>query len=1118
MKIRAQNLALAATAAIVIGIGALLTLVFEKYLLAESRSSAMQSLDRATLKLDQILTKNLFTTYALATLIKQSNGEIVGFPGIAKEFIAQHPGISALQLAPKGVIGQTVPLAGNEKAIGHNLLTDEKRNKEARLALNTRQLTLAGPFDLIQGGEAIIGRMPVFLNDPSESFWGFAIALIRMRDLLEAVRLDDLEAAGYSYELWRMHPDTSERHVFAKSRSPLLAEPITASIGVPNGRWFLSLAPIAGWMNGARITAEIAIVLVLALLLCWTMRKYLLAQHALAESEARYRTLYKSTPAKMHSIDANGVIVSASDEWLKTFGFAREEVIGKMSSAFLTDASRRYAVETVLPDFFRSGRCDKVPYQMVAKDGRVIDILLSAYAERDAASNVVRSLAVIQDVTQQNLDRKRLEQLLAEQKAILENQLVGIVTVRDRTIIWANRAFEKMLGYGHGELNGTPTRNNYPNNEAYIALGAAGYSVLAEGGIFRSQIEHRRKDGTLIWVDISGSILHPDTGESLWCFLDISERKQLEHDIQEREWRMQALLDASPESTLLLNPAGTILAINKVGAGRFGLSPEAMCGKNFFDYVPEDIAESRRASLQIVAATCQPLQTHDSRGLVEFENNICPVKADDNKVESLAVYARDITELKRTQRLESIFQRLDMMQLKWQMDLPALAQVFCDEILPVFKLAAVWIAKAETGGTLALIASALENREETVAANLRNVQMRWDGQSGTCEAAANALRTGNSQKLAIEKDGCTACGVVPIVPGAQVVHITPLTLRGKPWGVVAYYGREREVFEQVDIPPRLASITTRLSASLESSLKQEWLILLDTALATVGSAVFMADASGLIVWVNPAFERLSGYRAEEVVGKTPKYFSSGAQDAAFYANFWKTIVSGQTWRGELVNQHKDGRQYTVSQTVTALRNANGDISHFVSIQEDISERKLAEARIQYMANFDALTDLPNRTMFFDRLKQAIALAKRDSHIGALLFLDLDRFKQVNDQLGHRAGDLLLKTVALRLRSQVRETDTVARLAGDEFTVILPHIATLEHAIHVAEKIIASLSIRFDLGEHEAHIGASIGIALFPDHGEHFEQLVHAADHAMYAAKQAGRNTYSVYRPEAKEGA
>ena len=310
------------------------------------------------------------------------------------------------------------------------------------------------------------------------------------------------------------------------------------------------------------------------------------------------------------------------------------------------------------------------------------------------------------------------------------------------------------------------------------------------------------------------------------------------------------------------------------------------------------------------------------------------------------------------------------------------------------------------------------------------------------------------------------------------------------------------------MPQRLAAIATRVGSALESALQQEWLTLLDAALAGVDNSVFITDAKANILWVNRAFTRLSGFASDEILGKTPKLFNAGVQDADFYRNFWHTIQSSTTWHGDIVNARRDGSLYTVSQTVTPLRTMDGQISHYVAVLEDITQRRAEEERIQHSAHFDLLTDLPNRSLFFDRLGQALALGRRDGMPGALMFLDLDHFKEVNDQLGHAAGDSLLVAVANRLREQVRESDTVARLGGDEFTVILPSLRDGNDAVRVANSIIAAIGKPFDIAGTQASVGVSIGIALFPQNGNTVERILNAADNAMYLSKSAGRNCYT----------
>jgi len=295
---------------------------------------------------------------------------------------------------------------------------------------------------------------------------------------------------------------------------------------------------------------------------------------------------------------------------------------------------------------------------------------------------------------------------------------------------------------------------------------------------------------------------------------------------------------------------------------------------------------------------------------------------------------------------------------------------------------------------------------------------------------------------------------------------------------------------------------------LESRLR-----LFEAALNSAANGIVITDVNAAIEWANPAFTAMTGRTLAEAVGRTPgEVLKSGRQDAAFYQRMWATILAGQVWSGELVNRRKDGSVYDEALTISPVTDMNGRIQHFVAIKQDISERKVTEERVQHLAHHDQLTDLPNRALLSDRLAQAVAQARRDRGTLALMFLDLDQFKPVNDTLGHDVGDLLLKEVALRLQSCVpRESDTVSRLGGDEFVILLAQMDKAADAVVVAGKILAALQRPFAIGPHEIGISASLGIAVYPQHGEDVNRLLKNADTAMYHAKKAGRNCYRFFR-------
>ncbi len=278
-------------------------------------------------------------------------------------------------------------------------------------------------------------------------------------------------------------------------------------------------------------------------------------------------------------------------------------------------------------------------------------------------------------------------------------------------------------------------------------------------------------------------------------------------------------------------------------------------------------------------------------------------------------------------------------------------------------------------------------------------------------------------------------------------------------------------------------------------------------------AVLVADAQRRIVQVNQAFERITGYSADEAIGQTPRLLKSGRQSADFYRSFYRALDERGEWRGEIWNRRKNGDVYPQWLSVTAFHDKDGKLSGYVSVFADITDLKDSERRLWELAHHDPLSDLPNRLLLNARLEHAIQRAHRTSGRLGLLFIDLDRFKNINDSMGHQTGDELLRDVSRRLRAAVHEDDTVARLGGDEFVILLEDIPDANSARRIADRIIERLSEPVNAGDKSLVVTASIGISLYPEDGQDPETLLKHADAAMYQAKTLGRNRLAYYAPD-----
>jgi diguanylate cyclase (GGDEF)-like protein/PAS domain S-box-containing protein len=299
----------------------------------------------------------------------------------------------------------------------------------------------------------------------------------------------------------------------------------------------------------------------------------------------------------------------------------------------------------------------------------------------------------------------------------------------------------------------------------------------------------------------------------------------------------------------------------------------------------------------------------------------------------------------------------------------------------------------------------------------------------------------------------------------------------------------------------------------EARRAREKMLTLAGAVEQTADMIMITDRSGVVGYVNQAFCDITGFAADEVIGKLPNIMKSGKQGATYYANLWRTILGGKVFNGVLINRRKDGSLYYEEKTITPFRDERGRIAHFVATGRDITERMQTQERLQYLAYHDPLTGLPNRALLAERLEHAIVQARRHGGRVALLFLDLDRFKVINDTLGHDFGDRLLQVLAERLRQCVREGDTVARLSGDEFAILVEKVEAVEHVAEVAAKLLGVFASPFEVFDRELFVTTSIGISLYPSDGDSTKTLLKHADTAMYRAKDSGRNAYRFYSAE-----
>ncbi|KTC41868.1 diguanylate cyclase [Pseudomonas sp. ABAC21] len=575
-------------------------------------------------------------------------------------------------------------------------------------------------------------------------------------------------------------------------------------------------------------------------------------------------------------------------------------------------------------------------------------------------------------------------------------------------------------------------------------------------------------DGHCLWVrDIVSLIEHGHEPVLRGLMIDISEAKRTEEALQRSEQKFASVFQQCPDILVIARLSdGCLLEVNKAFEDQIGLNAEQVLGKAGTELDIWGIPGIGSELLQRVQTTSirnleLPFRRSNGQafvGLISAE----PFLLD--TTEAIVVVVRDITQLKETQ------QQLQTSEEKF-------AKAF----------------HASPDGLL------LSRQRDGLLIEANEGFSRLTGYPCATPLEHSAMELGiwvdlNERKHMLElirRDGFVRDFICHIRRSDGEIRLCEVSSRPLPIGDEA-------------------CILTIARDITERQLMQEKLQQAATVFESTAEGVLITDTSQNISAVNRAFSEITGYSEAEALGQTPRLLASGQHDSAFFAAMWHQLAAHGHWQGEIANRRKDGEVYPSWLTINAVRNRDDVITHFVAVFADISSLKLAQARLDYQAHHDPLTGLPNRTLFESRLQAALNGHQETGQQGAVLFLDLDRFKHINDSLGHPIGDLLLKGIAVRLKEQLRDIDTVARLGGDEFIILLPGLQNASDADYLANKLLACFTQPFQAGEHEFFISASIGTSLYPEDGTDVATLVKNADAAMYRSKAKGRNRVESY--------
>ncbi|MGE7959171.1 bifunctional diguanylate cyclase/phosphodiesterase [Pseudomonas sp. NPDC089530] len=575
-------------------------------------------------------------------------------------------------------------------------------------------------------------------------------------------------------------------------------------------------------------------------------------------------------------------------------------------------------------------------------------------------------------------------------------------------------------------------------------------------------------DGRCLWVrDIVSLIEHGHEPVMRGLMIDISETKRTEEALQLSEQKFASVFQQCPDILVIARLAdGCLLEVNEAFEEQIGLSAAQVIGQTATElniWGIQGVGPGLLQRLQAGSIRNLEMPFRRSNGQL-FTGLISAEPFDLDTTPALVVVVRDISQLKETQ------QQLQTSEEKF-------AKAF----------------HASPDGLL------LSRQRDGLLIEVNEGFSRITGFNSAMSVDRSTLDLGiwvnlNERRQMLDlmqRDGFVRDFSCHIRRNDGQIRLCELSSRPLPIG-------------DEDCMLTIARDIT------ERHLMQEKLQQAATVFESTAEGVLITDTRQHISAVNRAFTEITGYSESEALGHTPRLLASGLHDSAFYAAMWHQLTAEGHWQGEISNRRKNGELYPSWLTISAVRNKDRFVTHFVAVFADISSLKHAQAKLDYQAHHDPLTGLPNRTLFESRLLTALNNQQEHGGQGAVLFLDLDRFKHINDSLGHPVGDLLLKGIAVRLKEQLRDIDTVARLGGDEFIILLPGLQQPSDADHIADKLLNCFSAPFQAGEHEFFISASIGTSLYPRDGCDVATLIKNADAAMYRSKAKGRNRVESY--------
>tara|TARA_R110002167_G_scaffold12233_1_gene52298 strand:- start:6523 stop:10665 length:4143 start_codon:yes stop_codon:yes gene_type:complete len=1053
---------------------------------------------------------------------------VEAFRRYARELQGGMSGIRSLQLQPDAVVRYVYPLKGNEAIVGHDLRADPDRRDAVDRAILEKRYVLAGPVRLIQGGTALIGRQPIYQRiEGQELFWGFAAILLDLESLYQSAGFFDPGIKNIVFALRGVDGLGEHGKVFFGSPSIFDQQPVTALVSLPSGSWQLAAVPVGGWLlepewkweyHGiGALLALVAGVLVYVLMSAPVQLRievkrrtqdYQQALAVLNQEKMLINALIDNVPDLIYCKDNQGDYLSCNVAFENYIGLTREQLLQhRDADLFPHDLPSHF--HELDPQLLKTGVSQRAEEWVTFADGRsvLLDTLKVPFVDEDAA--VVGMIGISRDST----ERKWIEQALQASERKYRELIDGLdetlyrVSLASQTFEFISPSARDVFGYDACCFTDQPDFLRSIIHPDMKTVFSEYWYALCNGEMpLTFQYSVIDSSGRQRWLLQSAKVVSDQQGRTIaveGICRDITESQRMQRLLATvnqhvsgvvGEAFFEALVKVLADSLEMDCAMITLFDDEVITATSVAMVVDGQMERAFV-HVLEGGACQQVASLSscVFPANVQRLFPGDSwlksqsaesfigTRLVDSSGNVVGVMAltgrEPLRYPEMATAVLEVFALRVSAELERIGSDHQLRKLYCAVDQSPVAVVITDD------QGAIEYSNESFSRMTGFLREELIGKNPRILKSGKQSDAFYQQLWGCITAGDNWHGELQNQ----HKDGSLYWADSSIYP-----------IR------VGLDEKSNFVLISMDVT--------------EQKAKDSRLKMASTVFDTTSEAIIVSNSDNKIQMVNPAFTRISGYSAAEVIGKNPGLLSSGYHDAQFYADMNTALRTYNHWEGEIWNRRKNGEMYPEWLSIVRVLDQFGEVEQYVAVFSDASKRKETEGLLYKQANFDLLTGLPNRMLARDRLGAALTRSKRLRTEVAVLHVGLNRFKWVNDTYGHDGGDALLRATAERLKLIVGDSDTVSRLNGDEFLILLPEIRTSHDAEQVASAIGQRLSKPFQLEKGEAFLTSSIGISLYPLDAEDVAGLLHHADAAMWRAKESSGDSYCFYTQQMNEEA